>query len=69
MLYFETSAKEGNNVNEAFIEMVKMGIKRESNNVLNMPPSIGGNFGGNDGGLKLNNKKKNPTSVQGGRCC
>ena len=30
MLYFETSAKEGVAVNEAFIEMVKMGIKRES---------------------------------------
>ena len=32
MLYFETSAKEGVSVNEAFIEMVKMGIRRESSN-------------------------------------
>mmetsp|Transcript_11526 Transcript_11526/g.19498 ORF Transcript_11526/g.19498 Transcript_11526/m.19498 type:complete len:80 (-) Transcript_11526:155-394(-) len=32
MQYFETSAKEGTSVNEAFIAMVKMGIKREQNN-------------------------------------
>ena len=32
MLYFETSAKEGVAVTEAFVEMVKMGIRRESNN-------------------------------------
>ena len=32
MLYFETSAKEGVSVNEAFVEMVKMGIKRETTN-------------------------------------
>ena len=29
MAYFETSAKEGVSVNEAFIEMVKKGIARE----------------------------------------
>lgn len=32
MKYFETSARDGVQVNEAFIEMVKMGIKRESAN-------------------------------------
>lgn len=32
MLYFETSAKEGVSVNEAFIEMAKMAMKREANN-------------------------------------
>ena len=32
MLYFETSAKEGVSVNEAFIEMVRKGISRESSN-------------------------------------
>ena len=42
MLYFETSAKEGVSVNDAFVEMVKMGIKRESNASIIMPDSIGG---------------------------
>jgi hypothetical protein len=42
MKYFETSAKEGLSVNEAFIEMVRMGIKRESNNEIVMPGSIAG---------------------------
>ena len=32
MMYFETSAKEGVSVNEAFIEMVKKGIQKESTN-------------------------------------
>ena len=50
MLYFETSAKEGLSVNEAFIEMVKKGIARESSNQIIMPDSIGGAGGG---GIKL----------------
>ena len=54
MLYFETSAKEGQGVNEAFIEMVKMGIKRESSNQIIMPDSIGGAGGGIK--LQANNK-------------
>ena len=44
MKYFETSAKDGVQVNEAFIEMVKMGIKRESANQIIMPDSL--NAGG-----------------------
>ena len=32
MPYYETSAKEGNNVNDAFLEMAKMALKREANN-------------------------------------
>ena len=32
MAYFETSAKEGVSVTEAFIEMVRKGIAREQNN-------------------------------------
>ena len=30
MMYFETSAKEGVAVNDAFVEMVRKGIQRES---------------------------------------
>ena len=48
--FFETSAKDGVHVNEAFVEMVKMGIKRESENKIVMPDSIGGSGGG---GIKL----------------
>jgi Ras-related protein Rab-7A len=32
MLHYETSAKEGVSVNDAFIEMAKMALKREANN-------------------------------------
>lgn len=45
MLYFETSAKEGVAVNEAFIEMAKMAMKREANQQIIMPESIGGASG------------------------
>ena len=48
MPYFETSAKEGFKVSEAFIEMVRRGIARESNNQIVMPDTIGG-----AGGIKL----------------
>ena len=66
MLYFETSAKENVGVSEAFIEMVKMGIKRESTNQIIMPDSIGGAGGG---GIKLQaNNKRGQTNVKGG-CC
>ena len=61
MLYFETSAKEGVGVNDAFVEMVKMGIKRESNNQIIMPDSIGGA----SGGIKLEAKnRRNQASVK-----
>ena len=63
MLYFETSAKDGVHVNEAFVEMVKQGIKRESENKIVMPDSIGGAGGG--GGIKLsaNKEKRGGTTV------
>ena len=54
MMYFETSAKEGVSVNEAFVEMVRKGIKRESSNQILMPDSIGG---ANGGGIKLQSNK------------
>ena len=67
MMYFETSAKEGVAVNEAFEEMVRKGIQRESSNQILMPDSIGGATGG---GIKLQNNKNNKrgTNVKGG-CC
>jgi hypothetical protein len=42
MPYYETSAKENVSVDDAFIEMAKMAIKRESENQIFMPESIGG---------------------------
>ena len=41
MPYYETSPKEGNNVSDAFLEMAKMALKREANNQIVMPDSIG----------------------------
>ena len=63
MLYFETSAKEGVSVNEAFVEMVKQGIKRESHNkiVMSDPMTAGG---GTSGGIKLSASNKKGTTVQ-----
>ena len=69
MLYFETSAKEGVAVNEAFIEMVKMGIKRESANQIVMPDSISGAGIGQGGGMKLQANKKGKTQMKTNGCC
>ncbi len=49
--YYETSAVENIAVDNAFIEMAKMAIKRESQNqVFSLPDSIGGA----GGAIKLN---------------
>lgn len=53
MPYYETSAKENISVDDAFIEMAKMAIKRDTDNqIFNLPESIGGA----GGALKLNAK-------------
>jgi len=69
MKHFETSAKDGVQVNEAFIEMVKMGIKRESANQIIMPDSLTGGLG-SKGGVKLKPNQRGNTKVQSsGKCC
>ena len=67
MPYFETSAKEGFKVSEAFIEMVRRGIARESNNQIVMPDTIGGA----GAGIKLSSAKsgKQGKTQVSGRCC
>jgi len=53
MPHYETSAKENISVDEAFVEMAKMALKRESENqIFNLPESIGGA----GGALKLNSR-------------
>lgn len=53
MPYFETSARENVSVDDCFVEMAKMAIKRESENqVFNLPDTIGGA----GGAIKLNQK-------------
>lgn len=54
MPYYETSALENISVDQAFIEMAKMAIKRESQNqVFALPESIGGA----GGAIKLNKQE------------
>ena len=48
--YIETSAAQNISVDEAFIEMAKMAMKREQDNMLFMPDTIGGATGA----IKLN---------------
>ena len=70
MKHFETSAKDGLQVNEAFIEMVKMGIKRESANQIIMPDSLNAGGLGSKGGVKLKPNQRGNTKVQSsGKCC
>ena len=68
MPYYETSAKEGVNVNEAFLDMVRRGIQRESTNQIVMPDTIGGANAGAGIKLSANKNSKTKTAVQG-RCC
>lgn len=58
--YYETSAKEGVSVNDAFIEMAKMALKREASNQIIMPDSIGGA----SGAIKLQNNQSRRGQTQ-----
>lgn len=56
--YYECSAKENVSVDDAFVEMAKMALKRESQNQIIMPDTIGGA----GGAIKLNAKEDNRRS-------
>jgi Ras-related protein Rab-7A len=58
--YYETSAKENIHVDDAFIEMARMAISRESQNQIFMPESISGA----GGALKLNTADDNRRTKQ-----
>lgn len=68
MPYYETSAMQNISVEEAFVEMAKMAIKRESENQLfNLPETLGGA----GGALKLNardDQRRTKTQVQKKMC-
>ena len=68
MPYYETSAKENIAVDDAFINMAKMAIKRESQNqIFSLPDSIGGA----GGAIKLNkmdDHRRTQTQVQKKMC-
>lgn len=68
MPYYETSALENISVDNAFIEMAKMAIKRESQNqIFSLPDSIGGA----GGAIKLNkqdDQRRSRTQVQKKMC-
>ena len=67
MPYYEASAKENISVDEAFVEMAKIAIKRESENQIFIPDSIGGA----SGAIKLNareDQRRTKAQVQAKIC-
>lgn len=68
MLFYETSAKEGVSVEQAFYETAKKALKRESFNNIIIPDSIGGAAGAIklQGGNHNGSKRQNPTKSS---CC
>ena len=69
MSYYETSAKEGTQVNDAFLDMVRKAIKRTPNDSIMLPDSVAGPSGLGSGSVKLTAKKSGGTKVSGNRCC
>lgn len=73
--YYETSALENISVDNAFVEMAKLALKRESStNIFKLPDSIGGA----GGAIKLtpstdangsNPRGATKSSVKKGSCC
>lgn len=65
--YYEASAKENVSVDESFVEMAKMALKRESQNQIFMPESISGA----GGAIKLNkqdDQRRTRTQVEKKMC-
>jgi GTPase SAR1 family protein len=52
--YYETSAKDNISVDEAFVEMAKIALKRENSNSIIMPDTIGGA----GGAIRLNPREE-----------
>ena len=68
MIFYETSAKEGVAVEQAFHEIAKKAMKRAENNNILIPDSIGAA----SGAIKLNPNKdsqRNPTTTKTNSCC
>lgn len=67
MLYFETSAKEGVSVEQAFYDIAKKAMQRETSASIMMPDSIGGA----SGAIKLtnNDKGKREGAKTKSKCC
>ena len=66
MLFYETSAKEGVSVEQAFQEIARKALKRIETNTIMMPESITGAAGG----IKLSSNGNNPRgNTQTKYCC
>jgi Ras-related protein Rab-7A len=68
MIFYETSAKEGVSVEQAFHEIAKRAMKRAENNNIVIPESIGGA----SGAIKLNannSKDQRGASQTKSSCC
>ena len=67
MPYFETSAIENIRVDNAFIEMAKMAIKRDQNQVFSLPESIAG-AGGAIRMTQQDDQRRAKTQMQQKKC-